>query len=193
MSAQLGRTLEAMAVRGTDLRAGYSIKLMTDGDQVAGQVTLDNCGYDFTTESHRVARRQYDIYAGGAGTGLSNELVAYDSAAAAAKAISQWHTAAAHCPHKAVQSTVAGIPPMVEKISHNELNAADLPVRHNAATTMSATIKGHGTFYNVSILQVEGRFLDSIYLTSDRPITASESATAAAFAVITGRRLAALG
>ena len=52
---------------------------MEDGDQVVDQVTLDNCGYDLTTEAHRVVRRQDVVYAGASGAGVSNELVAYDS------------------------------------------------------------------------------------------------------------------
>jgi len=55
-AAALGSTLERIALQAGDLATGYKLQLMPGGDKVAGQVTLDNCGFDFTTEAHRVAR-----------------------------------------------------------------------------------------------------------------------------------------
>lgn len=166
---------------------------MPGGDQVAGQVTLDNCGFDFTTEAHRVARRQYVLKDPAEGnTGLSNELVAYDTPAHAAMAVAQWHTAAATCPHTAVRSTVAGEPDLVVTIIRNARNVATLPARQNAVTVESGRTRGKQKLYNVSILQVRGRYLDAVYLTTGTPITRPESTATQRLAVLTGRRLAAL-
>ena len=126
--------MASIALKNTDLAHGYSLHLVPGGNKVAGQVTLDNCGYDFTTEAHRVARRQYRMLdSASADTGLEIELVAYDTAAYAAKAVAQWHTAATTCPDKPVHSTVAGEPDLAYKISLNKLDVATLPVKLNVA------------------------------------------------------------
>jgi hypothetical protein len=91
-----------------------------------------------------------------------------------------------------VNSTVSGVPDLLEKIMQNKLDVASLPATHNAITVESATATGQGTLYNVSILQAHGRFLDNMYLTSGHPITTQELATAVQLATITGRRLTAL-
>ena len=182
--------LETAALKGSDFQAGYTVSLIDGGDQVAGQVTLDNCGYNFTTEKNRVARRQYHVSSGEGDIGLSNELVAYDSAQDAAKALAQWHAAAQHCPRTPVRSKVAGMPPMVERIFDNQLDVRGLPLHHNAVTSMSAKVKGEGTIYNISILQVRGRYLDNVYLLSDQPITTRDSAAVLGLAALTGKRLA---
>jgi hypothetical protein len=103
----LGSALERMALHDGDLPPGYTLRLIPGGDEVRHQVTLDNCGYDFTTEAHRLARRQYVVLDNASeDTGLSNELVAYATPAQAAIAITQWHTSAATCPHTPVNSKV---------------------------------------------------------------------------------------
>lgn len=191
-AAQLGKTLETMALKRADLPSGMKIGLVPAGDVVKGQVTLDNCGYDFTTEADRVARRQYDVTDGGQDTGLMNELVAYDSAADAAKALSQWHAAAAHCPHGLIHSHVASEGTYTEKIVHNTLGESDLPVSHSAVTEMEMTQKGEGSFYNITIVQVQGRFLDNIYLNTQKSPTKYDWAAARQFADVTGGRLAGL-
>jgi hypothetical protein len=190
--AQLGDVLESVALRASDLNSGYTVELIPDGDQVAGQVTLDNCGYNFTTEAHRVARRQYDVLEGSNDTGLMNELVAYDTPAQAAKALAQWHAAAAHCPHTTIHSKVAAVPPMIEKILRDQRDLPGLPSSPNEFTVMSGKVQGQGTLYDLAILQVRGRFLDNIYLNSDRPFTTRETDVAAGLAVTTGKRLATL-
>jgi hypothetical protein len=184
--------LETVALKGSDFQAGYTVSLIDGGDEVAGQVTQDNCGYNFTAEKNRVARRQYHVSGSEGDIGLSNELVAYDSAQDAAKALAQWHAAAQHCPRTAVRSKVAGMPPMVEKIFDNELDVRELPLHHNAVTSMSAKVKGEGTIYNIAILQVRGRYLDAVYVLSDQPINARDSAAVIGLATVTGKRLAAV-
>jgi len=118
-------------------------------------------------------------------------LVAYDTPAHAAEAVSQWHTAAATCPHTPVHSTVAGEPDLLMKITQNQFDVATLPATNNAVTVESGTAAGQGTLYNVSILQVHGRYLDAIYLTVDGPITAQELNATVQVAAITGQRLTA--
>ena len=187
--AQLGVTLETIAVHDADLHSGYSVRLESHGKQVTDQVTLDNCGYDFTTEADRVARREYYVVHGSGDTGLGNEVVAYDTPAHAQEAVAQWHTAAASCPHTAVRSAVAGVPKMRITIKQNTRDLGGLPATNNDVTEESATSAHDGTFYLVAILQVHGRYLDAVYLSTQAPVTAGDRAAATALAIVTGRRL----
>ena len=189
-AAQLGSQLASIALKKSDFTHAFSVGLMSGGDQVTGQVTLDNCGFNFTTEAYRVARRQYVVGQSAPGdTGLSNELVAYDTPSHAALAVAQWHTAAATCPHRAVRSTVAGQPDLVITILHVGLNVATLPAKSNAVTVESGRATGKQMLYNLSILQVRGRYLDAVYLTTPTPITGPELTATQRLAVITGQRL----
>ena len=161
---------------------------------MVGQVTLDNCGYNFTTEAHRVSRRQYGILdSSAARTGLSNELVAYDTPGEAAKAVSQWYRSAARCPKTPFRSGVAGVGNLLMKVRAKHRDMASLPVRDNAVTVESGTVAGKGSFFNASVLQAKGRFLDNVYFTTARPITVRDMAAVLHFAAITGTRLAANG
>src|SRR5699024_3146415 len=100
-----------------------------------GQVTLDNCGFDFTTERYRVARRQYRVLNSfGSDTGLSNEVVAYDTSAHAAQALTQWRAAVAECPTTPVRSSVEGVPPMRFTVISNVVNSKELPTDSNTVT-----------------------------------------------------------
>lgn len=192
--AQLGAALAKIAITNGDLHNGYQMRLMPDGDQVTGQVTLDNCGYRFSTEAHRVARRQYDmVTAAAALTGLSNELVAYDTPAEAAKALAEWHTSAQTCPHTPTRAPVAGVPDMTVRVTSDALNTSFLPVRTNAVTIEQTTVAGHSeTLFSVAAIQVHGRYLDAIYLNASQPITADGIRDTLLTAALTGRRLAAL-
>lgn len=73
---------------------------------------------------------------------MINELVAYDTPAHAAQAVSQWHTSAATCPHTRVHSTVAGEPDLLMKIIQNNVDVATLPAAINAGTVESGTAVG---------------------------------------------------
>lgn len=117
-----------------DLANGFTVKLMDGGDQVAGQVTLDNCGYAFTTETHRVARRQVTLITDkGQPSGASNEVVAYDSPQSATQALTQFRASVKGCPKgKFEKSTVAGVPDLRYVVS-TVTQSASLPVKDNAA------------------------------------------------------------
>jgi hypothetical protein len=191
-SSALGATLESIAITTTDLNTGYSTKLYDGGDQVVGQVTLDNCGYTFTSEAHRVARRQYGIVdSTGQDTGGSNELVAYDSSASAALALSEWVASAATCPKTPVKSTVSGVPDLTMVVTMNQRANPSLPIATNAVTVESATADGE-TDYLVTILQVKGRYLDALYADESTTPSSDDLDSLLELASITGARLKAV-
>jgi hypothetical protein len=182
-----------VALNGNDLANGYTLKVMPGGDRVAGQVTLDNCGFHFTTESNRVARLQsWVLSAAGQQVGLSNEVVAYDSPGHAAKALGQLRTSVTHCPHNVFEPEfIAGAPDLRYDVSRLSSDAS-LPVSDNALVTLTMTEKGSTKpVYGAVIFQRLGTVLDGIYLFSSTKPTAASLATVQAFARLTGQRLAA--
>jgi hypothetical protein len=188
-SSAFGATLESIAIKTSDLNTGYSTKLYDGGDQVVGQVTLDNCGYTFTSEAHRVARRQYGIVdSSGQDTGGSNELVAYDSSASAALALTEWVASATTCPKTPVKSSVGGVPDLTMVVTTNQRANPSLPIPTNAVTVESATADGE-TDYLVTILQVKGRYLDALYANGSATPSSDELDGLLALASITGARL----
>jgi hypothetical protein len=181
--------VESIVVKKADVPGG-SVDLMPMGDQIAGQVTLDNCGYDFTTESLRTARRQVTITPPGATEPtMSNEVVAYAAPQDAQKALQQWYDSAATCPKTPVSSTVAGMPDTVTTVHKNERGLDTLPAKANVVTVESLDA-GDGSGTNGTIfIQVHDRYLDAIYLTTQQAPTADQLAEAQRLAILTGTRL----
>jgi hypothetical protein len=105
------QVVRQVVLTDADLKGGLHATLITGGDQVKGQVTFDLCGYRYTSEAHRVARRQVGIVdAKRQFTGASNEVVVYDSVASATTALAELRTAFAHCPHTYVRDATAPHP-----------------------------------------------------------------------------------
>jgi hypothetical protein len=70
-------TVRQVALRTSDFHNGTTVRLFLGGNLVRGRVTLDNCGFNFTTERRRVARHQVGLYRRGASDAFgSNEVVA---------------------------------------------------------------------------------------------------------------------
>src|SRR5439155_3153097 len=139
----------------SDLNAPFRVRLAPGGDLVHGQVTLDNCGEPFATESDRVVRRQYIVLdAHGHDGAVSNELVAYDSDAHAAAALREWKQASQRCPSGLRHFPVAGTPAFYETILREKDNVSTLPNRNNAITVAKLTVPGERIVYALAAIQV---------------------------------------
>jgi hypothetical protein len=175
-----------------DFSDGRSVRLINAGDEVAGQVTLDNCGTFFTTEAHRVARRQTAIVPEGRASFFSNEVVVYDTVAQAAKALNQLRSSVRHCPTDTLVPLEAhGVPAVRYDVSRLS-TISGLPVKDSAQVVITISAKGtskrlHGLF----IFQRQGTVLDIVYLQTLQNPTSAETAVAQELAQITGKRLAA--
>jgi hypothetical protein len=176
-----------------DLPAGsaLAIKLAPGGDQVAGQITLDNCGHQFVTEKRRVARRQVTLVdARGRQSGLSGEVVVYDSARHAAEALQEWRTSVDACQAGTlIQPQVAGAP----RLRYDSVSTAadeSLPVAENTVTTAALTLAAtRARRYRVTVLQQYGSALDVVSLqTSSQPLR-SQINQLMVLATATGKRL----
>jgi hypothetical protein len=101
------QTVAAVVLQPAQVAPDVTLKRLPGGNQVAGQVTLDLCGYTFHTEALRLARLQV-AYTRSSIPVVSNEVVAYKSGGAAS-ALRELRTAIAHCPAGYVSSKVPGI------------------------------------------------------------------------------------
>jgi hypothetical protein len=195
--AALGAELAAAALKPTDFNTPTVVKLFDKGDQLAGQVTLDNCGFTFTSETHRVARREYEIDSStGQGTGIGNELVAYDSPASATLALNEWKQSVSTCPKTPVKSTVPGVPDLTMVVKTNSTNAT-LPIPTNVVTLETGTSKDDeansvpATWF-FAVIQVHGRFLDAVWFSGPIDPTGPLTDGLVKFAASTGARVAQL-
>jgi hypothetical protein len=177
----------------SDLSKGSRVRLYQAGDQVQGQVTLDNCGYVFTTEANRVARRQVGVVnPKNHKAFFSNEVVAYDTPARAAMALNEFRMSVVHCPrHRFENSTVAGTPAMRYDVSTLR-PARGLPVADSLIATLAVSTRAGQHFYEQLIFQRQGQVLSAIYLGSASKPTAADRRTMWSMARATGARLAAV-
>jgi hypothetical protein len=183
--------LEHDALRTADFPAGYTVQLVSKGDQVRGQTTLVNCGYHFTTERHRVARRGYAVHQpGGQYRGINNELVAYDKASQAALALRQWHKATERCAHHALPMKRGnhGALKAKERALGTVLHDGALPINQNMLTLES--LKQHSrTLFLTAMLQRRGRILDCLFVFNTQRPDATEIDAELRLAAVTGNRL----
>jgi len=181
-----------VGLKDTDLANGFTVKLIPSGDQVAGQVTLDNCGYKFTTESHRVARRQVAMLdSKGKDAGASNEVVAYDSVEQATKALVELRASVAHCPKNIfVKGSVNGAPAL-RYDSSGVVTEPNLPVKDNTVLMERVTPKGSTKpLFTVFVVERQGAVVDATYVLSSTKPTEEELTSIMVLSSVTGKRLA---
>lgn len=188
------QTLAAVELTKKDLNAGFLVKPTKNGDVVDGQVTLDNCGYAFTTESHRVARVQLGVFTTkNEDTGIENEVVVYDSPAQATLALVQWRASFKRC-HKGVYWTPRDkSTPALDYLSFSSSRVPSLPVSDNVVSSFVATAKGiTQRIYLTGIFQRHGAVLDAVYYQTFAPQTKPDLTAVSTLAVLSGKRLSAL-
>jgi hypothetical protein len=185
-------TVEGIGLTEADLPEGTEVALIPRGAVVAGEATLDECGFDFTSEELRRARRQVDIAYAGDPARYSNEVVAYGSAADAELAMREWRTAVRSCPgDRFVASAVGGIPAVrTELLEFHKIST--LPVTNNAVARQLLTTRKGASAYVAVVYQQQGPVLSGSYLTTDGQPSPEQVARLTHEAEATGQRLAAL-
>ena len=104
--------LKAISVTQSDVGAGTRVAVISGGNKVAGQVTLDLCGGHFPSEALRVARHQVAAVNETKREAFSTEAVLYGSPADTAQVFTELQHAAATCPSSFVTMPEAGAPPI---------------------------------------------------------------------------------
>ena len=144
--------------------AGWTSQLISDGDKVQGQVSLNLCGAPFPSESMRIARRQVILAPPGASPSstsiISNEVVIY-RAGGAQQARNELMQAIASCPTGPVQGAVAGEGMQTFKLSSLPEDASWLPgtVAIRAVVTNSSGQRAD----SVAIYQFRSDALSAVY------------------------------
>lgn len=101
---------KAVALTQADMPAGVTLALIPEGDQVAGEVTLDFCNGNYTSENSRIARWQVAGSDASDNLVVSSESVVYSSPAAAQSALQEVRAALVSCPiNKYVPSNIEGV------------------------------------------------------------------------------------
>ena len=181
-----------VALNPTDFPPRTKVKLYKGGDQVAGQVTLDFCGFDFRSEANRVARRQVGILFPHAWKVLySNEVVAYDSDAHAAAALEEVRSSVKACPSsRFMDSTVAGAPD--DRTVARLRTDPNLRVADNTIVTAAFTPRGsRRSCHQVMYYQRQGAVLSAVYFATPGKPSKQQKHMARYMAQKTGFRLAA--
>jgi hypothetical protein len=180
--------VQLVGLKDTDLR-GLHTQLIPGGDKVQGQVTLDACGAAFTSEGHRVARRQVRVLtAAGQGVGVSNEVVMYDSPTSAAVAVTQWQSALTHCPAGVVHSHVAGI----GNVQYSHLSSTKRTVGGIDQVTSTFTVSQVGTknvVHGGAVMVRKGAVLDIVWLFGSPTVSAADLTVADQLVAVTAARI----
>lgn len=187
--------LQPVDLRGAGFPPGAALKAMDGGDQVGkgpGVYTLSGCGYTFRSEAYRVARHQTTVTLSGSSFGVSSEVVAYDTPAHAALALTEWRTSVQRCRTKIFLPPNEAGEPSVRVDTITSQRHAGLPARDYSWTVEQVTNSPSGRHLTwINVLQQHGRYLDIVWgsSTPGPTITPQRSAAITAAAVATGRRL----
>ena len=186
--------VKQVSLRPADFPPRTKIRLYPAGDQVAGQVTLDFCGFHFTSDANRLVRRQVSVLFPKAGkVAYSNEVVAYDTDAHAAAALQELRNSVTTCPpYRFMRSNVKGVPPI--RTVARQVTDKNLRVADNTVVTAKLTARvGHHnrSMRTVLYFQRQGAILSAIYFTTPGKPSKEQADMARFMAQTTGFRLAA--
>jgi hypothetical protein len=155
--------LDKLALRASQLGPGYKLLHRSDGRGADGFVTLDLCGYRFTSEARRTGRLQVNYDRPGAVIKYSNEVVSY-APGGTRLALRELNQAVNRCPAKPVPSTVQGVPPLTYRITRLS-TAGLLPGALALRINVSGVYKGKRlSATDAAIYQVHGNVLSGLYV-----------------------------
>jgi hypothetical protein len=161
VAASPAQKVARVVLRASQVAADVELKRFPGGNQVAGQVTLDLCGYTFRTEALRLARLQV-AYARASLPLVSNEVVAY-KAGGAASALRELRTAIAHCPPGYVTSRVRGTGQLKNSIRHISVPGA-LPGSIAILDRITQKLNGKITRFDaILVFQARHDVLSGVY------------------------------
>jgi hypothetical protein len=154
----------AVLLKPAQVGTGFKLRELAGGRQVRNQVTLDLCGYRFTSEALRLARHQVAyVKQGTTQEALSNEVVAYKPGGAA-RAMRELHDAIAHCPRGYVPTKVQGVGPMKNRLAplaqHGLLPGTVAEVDHVTELRPNNTV---ASYVAIFVYQVRDDVLSGVY------------------------------
>jgi hypothetical protein len=162
--------LSTIVLRPAQVGFGYRLEMRSDSHCVARCVTLDLCGFTYSSEQLRTARLQVDYDRNQHAPGLSNEVVSYQRGGAS-QAMREVDYAVANCPKGPARSTVQGVPPLTYRLKR--LRAPRLLPGYIALQERVTGKVGKRTITQttLSIYQSHGNVLSAIYTTAPKGVT----------------------
>lgn len=155
--------LDRLVLRASQLGPGYKLlHRSADGRGADGFVTLDLCGYRFTSEARRTDRLQVNYLRPGAVIKYSNEVVSY-TPGGTRLAIRELNQAVNRCPAGPVDSTVQGVPPLTYRITRLPTTGL-LPGSVALRINVSGVYRGKRfSETDTAIYQAHGNVLSALY------------------------------
>ena len=183
--------VETVVVREGDVPR-TTVRLIKGGAKVEGQVTLDECGFSFSSEARRVARRQVGVAFPGDKGSYSAEVVAYVTEDAARNAMREWRTAVRDCPQdEFIVPTEPDLPALRTEIL--ELHAIEsLPIPNNAVVRERVSTQEGRSLYLAAIYMQHGQVLSASYLSTTATPSKTQVDRLVSLAHIAGNRLVTL-
>lgn len=178
----LGAVLEGLKPTAADLPAGTSMTLIPNGDKVAGERTLDGwCSMAYASEKNRVERRQWELVQGTQSTGLSIEVVAYDTPDHAAAALAEFTQFSSSCRNVTLKVDKDTITQTVT--STKALAPADNVTGERAIArwTSPQTTGSPLSVNSVATVQQSGQILSIVWVNQQTAFTADDLAAIDAF------------
>jgi hypothetical protein len=161
LAATPSQTVTKVVLRAAQVAPDVTMKRFPGSSQVAGQVTLDLCGYTFHSEALRLARLQVGYVRAGVPV-VSNEVVAYKPGGAAS-ALRELRTAIAHCPAGYVSSRVRGVGQLENRIQRFSA-AGTLPGSVAIVDHVTEKLNGKTRSYDaVLVFQARRDVLSGVY------------------------------
>lgn len=194
-AAEATQLATRIAIQPTDLPSPWAemrIKVPPNGDKLTGFPSLENCGYRFGSEEDRVVRRAVTVSdADGKDTGVFNEVVIYDTPAHAAAALREWRSSVNGCRLGTIFQPQGEDEPRLRVESESTTTNSALPVTENTVTMITATALSspRARLSMMTVLQLQDRVLDIVWVVSPTPLTRSKIASGTTLAAATGRRL----
>ena len=161
---EAGPVLQKVALVDSDLPEGLELELIEGGDEVEGQVTLDMCGYQFTSEEARTERFQTEAADDQGNRVVSHEGVLYRSAQDAGAAMEELRSSIRECPKdRPVASSVEGVPALFYDLTvAPEQELSDLAADRLAVTAVLRDDSGQSATFGL-VYQRRGRVLVGLY------------------------------
>lgn len=155
--------LQGLVVRQQDVRPSSQVELLTGGNQVSGETTLDLCNGTYPSESLRTARLQVVEYDSSAASVLSTEAVLYGLPANAAQAMHELQSVAGRCPDQPVVSPVNEPTVTTHFGPAPDGSWPDVPGVQRLAFSFTTTDASGSTEDNIAVYLRRGRVLEGLY------------------------------
>jgi hypothetical protein len=155
--------LPGLVLQPTDAARGDTVQLLSRGDQVGGQTTLDLCNGTFASEAHRTARIQDALIGAQGNEVLSTEAVLYSSPSFTTQGFAELRSVAAKCPGSPVRSPV-GEPTVTTRFGPAPDGSwAQTPTVQRQAYSFTTTDQAGRSAPGLAVYLRRGRALMGIY------------------------------